>query len=80
MVILYTIHIKKNHDGHTHVKKYSTAKYLINLSIHKSIPRNLCTYLIDSLIRINNDYTYINKLKELSDNKKNKSKNELSEL
>lgn len=72
--IIHNTH-KKFKIGHTHIKNYNTAKYLINLSIYKSIPHNLGPRLIDSLIRINNDETYIRKLKELSNSKKNKTKN-----
>ena len=49
--------------GHTHIRNFSTAKFIIELSLHKSIPKHLSNYLLISLIRINDDIEYINKLK-----------------
>lgn len=50
----------KNH--HTHINKFSTAKYLINLSIQRSIPPHICDYFIESLIRLADNPEYIDKL------------------
>lgn len=48
--------------GHTHINNYNTAKYVINLSIYNTVPNHLSKYLIESLIRISTDKTYIKKL------------------
>lgn len=72
----YIIHnTKKEFDyGHTHIKNFKTAKFLIDLSIHKSIPHHLNLYLLESLIRISDDNEYRNKIRELINNKSNKTK------
>ena len=57
---------KDFHDGHTHIKELSTAKYLVNLALHKSLPNRNLKYFIESLIRVSDDYEYINKLMYLS--------------
>lgn len=50
---------KKSFDkGHTHIKNFKTAKYLIDLSIHKSIPNHPTKYFITSLIRLTDDKIY----------------------
>ena len=57
---------KEFSEGHTHITNFKTAKYLINLAIHKSFPeRTLSNRLIDSIIRISTDNAYINNLKLL---------------
>lgn len=56
---------KKFEEGHTHLKNYNTAVYLIKLSFHKRIPNHLSEYLIDSLIRISDDPKYIERVKRL---------------
>lgn len=55
---------------HTHINRFSTAKYLINISIYKSLPKRLSNYLIISLIRLTDDEEYIEQLRLLL--KKNK--------
>jgi hypothetical protein len=52
-------------EGHTHINNFDTAKFLIKLSIHKSVPDHLSNYLLESLIRINKDRKYIQKLKNI---------------
>lgn len=61
-------------DGHTHIKNFSTAKFIIELSLHKTIPKHLSDYLIISLIRLNKqDIEYKDKLeKMLNVNKQNR--------
>lgn len=70
----YIIHnmSKKFEDGHTHVRNFKTCKYIIDLSIHKSIPRNSPPRVIESLIRIADDDNYIQRLKKFRNNKKKK--------
>ena len=57
-------------DHHTHVKNFNTCKFLIDLSIHKSIPNHLSDYLIVSLIRLTSDSNYKFKLESLLNSKK----------
>lgn len=62
---------KEFNEGHTHINNFNTAKFLINLAIHKSIPRKeLNTYLYKSLIRISTDSSYIFKLEKKIEDKK----------
>lgn len=58
---------KEFQNGHTHINNYNTAKYIIQVALHKSLPNNKSIYIIDSLIRISNDNTYINELKNLKE-------------
>lgn len=62
--IVHNTH-KKFKNGHTHLNNYNTAKYIIQLAIHKSIPHTKSIYLIDSLIRVSNDSGYINNLRKI---------------
>lgn len=60
-------------EHHTHINNYKTAKFLINLALHKSVPKKpISEYLIDSLIRISTDKVYINKLERLKKCKSSK--------
>ena len=61
----YIIHNSKYSfkDHHTHINRFSTAKYLIDLSIHKQIPAHLCDYFIESLIRLSDNEEYTQNLK-----------------
>lgn len=60
----YIIHNTKGEfsKNHTHINDFKTAKFLIDLAIHKSVPRHLSFYLMNSLIRISLDKKYIDKL------------------
>lgn len=51
--------------GHTHIKNYDTAKYIVYMALYKRMPKNnhLSEYLIDSVIRISDDEEYITKMK-----------------
>lgn len=59
---------------HTHINKFSTAKYLINISLYKSLPKRLSNYLIISLIRLTDDEEYIEKLYALLDTNREERK------
>lgn len=63
-------------DGfaHTHIDRFVTAQWLIDLSLHKRIPKNIKDYLLISLIRINTDEVYCRKLTELLQNRKRKER------
>ena len=63
---------KKFLEGHTHIKNFNTAKYLVDLAIHNSMPYNLSLYLLTSLTRITEDDTYKQKIRDLIANKKNR--------
>ena len=71
--IIHNTH-KEFSKGHTHIKNYNTAIYLINLAHHKSVPHRHLKYFIESLIRISDDCEYIKKLKETLGSQKMKKK------
>ena len=65
-------------NHHTHINNYKTCKFIIDLCIHKTIPRHLSDYLLVSIIRITEDKKYkdeIYKILEASNKKKNKQYN-----
>lgn len=51
-------------NGHTHINTFKTAKWIIDLAIHKKIPNRKLEYFIASLIRISDDEEYIKLLKQ----------------
>lgn len=61
--------------GHTHIRNFKTAKYLIDMVSHKRIPYHLPVYLLVSLRRLSDDEVYAHKIAELIENKKNKRMN-----
>ena len=63
---------KRFTDGHTHIKTFKTAKYLVDLVIHNSMPYNLSPYLLTSLTRITENESYKQKILDLIANKKNR--------
>lgn len=64
---------KEFKDGHTHLNSFKSAKYLVDLAIHKSIPYHLDRYRLISLSRITEDEEYKRKILELLQNKRTKS-------
>lgn len=70
----YVVYNKRKEfsNGHSHIKNFKTAKYLIDMAISKRIPNHLSCYLLTSLIRISDDLKYQIKIQELIDVKKNK--------
>jgi hypothetical protein len=58
--------------GHTHINNYKTAKWIIDLAIHKSIPNHKLDYFLESLIRISDDKEYIARLKDIRERNKKK--------
>ena len=53
-------------NGHTHISNYNTAKYILNLAYHSSIPQKRTSdYLLQSIIRISTDSGYIKQIKKL---------------
>ena len=54
---------KEFSQGHTHINNFNTAKFIMDLALHKTLPkRRISNYLLDSLIRISIDIDYINKI------------------
>lgn len=51
--------------GHTHVKSFYKAKSFVDLCIRRKLPNEPREWEIKSLLRISNDNTYKNKLREL---------------
>ena len=49
-------------SGHTHTKSYSFSKRLIDISIKKEIPKDSNKFMLTSLIRLSDDYRFINAL------------------
>ena len=72
----YVVHNtdKKFEDGHTHLTSFKSAKYLIDLALHRSLPYHLDTYRLISLMRISIDEEYRAKIMELVSNKKRKDR------
>lgn len=60
---------KKFESGHTHINNYNTARWLIRLSEGLIVPKNISIYLVESLIRINNNPDYLRQLTGLKQSK-----------
>lgn len=62
-------------DGfaHTHIKSFVCCIDLIKLSLKKKLPHHLSKYLLISLLRINDDEAYVQKINELLTAKNNKT-------
>ena len=66
----YIIHNNRKEfsEGHTHIRNYKTAIFIVKLAIHKSMPHHLYKYFIVSLSRITDDENYKTKLLEFINN------------
>lgn len=64
---------KEFQNGHTHLKSFKMAKYLINLARFKKINSSLRPYLLTSLKRISNDKSYIERIEEILESKKDQT-------
>lgn len=60
-------------DHHTHINNFHTCKFIIDLCIHKTVPKHLSEYLLVSIIRITDDQNYKDIIRGLLD-KSNKKK------
>jgi hypothetical protein len=60
--------------AHTHLESFEMCKKLIVLSLNKRVPRNLSNYLLKSLLRVNSDEQYCQKINELLENRKVKQR------
>ena len=59
---------KEFKTGHTHIHNYNTAKYILHLSLHSSIPKkHINLYLLQSIIRISTNKTYVQSIQKLID-------------
>lgn len=67
---------KLNFSGHhTHINNFDTCKYIINLCIHKTVPRHLSDYLLVSIIKLSTDKEYIKSIEsKLEENKYKKNR------
>ena len=61
----YVVHNTKKpfEYGHTHVADVEIAKLLIKCAIKKRVPDHLSKYLKVSLLRIADDYRYVDRIK-----------------
>jgi hypothetical protein len=59
---------------HTHIRNYNTCMYLIRLSKKKKCPNDISNYLLESLLRINDDEEYCNRISNLLNYRKRKKK------
>lgn len=61
----YVVHNTKKpfKHGHTHVMDVEIGKLLIKCAIKKSVPDHLSKYLRISLLRIADDYRYVDRIK-----------------
>ena len=71
---------KEFSNGHTHITNFNTAKYVAYLALYKRMPKNnhLSLYLIDSVIRISDDNTFINKMIDLKNSELEKKEKKYS--
>lgn len=51
--------------GHTHVRSFKKAKSIVDLCVRKKLPNTLRKWEIESLMRVTNNNTYRNKLRNL---------------
>lgn len=56
--------------AHTHIESLETCRKLISYSLHKKIPRHLSNYLLESLLRVNNDKEYCEKIQNYLKNRR----------
>lgn len=51
--------------GHTHVRSFNKAKSIVDLCIRKKLPNTPRKWEIESLLRVTNNNTYRNKLRDM---------------
>lgn len=68
--IVYNIR-KPFKSGHTHIAKFSTAKYVTKLAYSRIVPKHLSRYLLISLIRISDSKEYRDKIRQLLEKENN---------
>lgn len=63
---VYVVYNKKKSfkDGHTHIRNFSTAKYIANLIAYGKLPKNCHNqYILESLIRLETNQDHIHTLR-----------------
>ena len=64
----YLVHNSRKpfETGHTHITRFhdnlGTAKYIVKLALYQKIPYHISDYLLESLIRVSTDTSYIEAL------------------
>lgn len=61
-------------DSHTHIRSRGFCKKLIDYVVDKKIPTQVSNYILVSCIRLSCDDVYIQKISELLESRKNKTK------
>lgn len=56
---------KEFSKGHTHVQSFNKAKSIVDLCVRKKLPNTPRRWEIESLMRVTNNNTYGNKLRDL---------------
>ena len=51
--------------GHTHVRSFNKAKSIVDLCVRKKLPNTPRRWEIESLMRVTNNNTYRNKLRDM---------------
>lgn len=51
--------------AHTHITNYRSARWVCDLSIAKKVPYDMPKYLLESLLRINDDEIYCNHVNDV---------------
>lgn len=60
---------KRFDEGHTHIRNFSTAKYIADLAAYRRIPNHLPSYLLVSLKRLAENEEQIIRIESLLENK-----------
>ena len=70
----FRITLDDGSDKHTHIKSKGFCKKLIDYVVGKKVPTRVSNYVLESCIRLSTDENYIQKVTELLDVKRSKSK------
>lgn len=70
----FRITLDDGSDRHTHLKSKHFCKKLIDYVVDRKVPTRVGNYVLESCIRLSDDENYIQKIEELLDVRKNKTK------
>lgn len=70
----FRITLNDGSDKHTHIKSKRFCKKLIDYVIDKKVPTRVSNYVLESCIRLSTDENYIQKVTELLEVKRSKTK------
>lgn len=70
----FRITLDDGSDQHTHLKSKHFCKKLIDYVVDRKVPKRVGNYVLESCIRLSDDENYIQKISELLDVRKNKTK------